>query len=225
MRTSEDHKNELRKERVLTAFPFYTAALIWIVWGLFLPVRGWIGILLPLLLSVAAYVLADRFGPKIYRFVEPPEPEIKTGSAEHDAVLEKAREDLKQLAEVESELRDPDLREKTSHLRKIGEGIVDHLRKHPEKIRQTSRFLSYYLPTTVRILHQYHELSETGIEGENISQSRTAIKKVIDKLVEGYEGQYDHLYADEALDLSADIDVLEALLKQDDLLKESKGHE
>lgn len=95
--------------------------------------------------------------------------------------------------------------------------IFEYQKSHPEKSPQLHSFLSYYLPTTLKILRAYAQLESQGIEGENITAAKQRIEGMMDKVVEGFEKQLDQLFQDDALDITSDVKVLEQMLSKDGL--------
>jgi hypothetical protein len=63
-------------------------------------------------------------------------------------------------------------------------------------------------------------LEAQGIDGENIAEAKGKIEAMMDKLVDGYETQLDKLFADDVLDISADLKVMESMLEKDGLTAE-----
>jgi len=88
---------------------------------------------------------------------------------------------------------------------------------NPEKEPQIRRFMNYYLPTTFKLLRSYSTLEKQGIKGENIMAAKGNIGRVLDQLATGYEQQLDQLFQSDAIDIAADISVLENLMQQDGL--------
>ncbi len=89
----------------------------------------------------------------------------------------------------------------------------------PEKsgVKLIGKLMDYYLPTTVRLLSAYDDLEDQPIQGETISQSRLEIERTLDVLISAYEKLLDATFQDLSLDVSADIDVLHAMLAQEGL--------
>ena len=95
--------------------------------------------------------------------------------------------------------------------------ILDYQRQHPEKSPQLHSFLSYYLPTTLKILRAYAQLEDQEVAGENITAAMERIEGMMDKVVEGFEKQLDQLFQGDALDITSDVEVLERMLSKDGL--------
>jgi uncharacterized protein YukE len=55
------------------------------------------------------------------------------------------------------------------------------------------------------------------VDGGNIQEAKQKIESMMDKLVDGYETQLDKLFADDVLDISADLKVMEQMLEKDGL--------
>jgi len=77
--------------------------------------------------------------------------------------------------------------------------------------------VSYYLPTTLKLVRSYATLEKQGVKGENILSAKQSIRNILDTLTTGYEQQLDQLFKSDAIDIAADISVLENLMQQDGL--------
>ena len=82
--------------------------------------------------------------------------------------------------------------------------------------------MNYYLPTTLKLLGSYQRLSQQNVKGENISSTLFNIAGMMHTVADAFEKQLDSLYAEEAMDISADITVFETLLKQEGFVDEDK---
>lgn len=95
--------------------------------------------------------------------------------------------------------------------------ILDYQKTHPEKAAQLHSFLSYYLPTTLKILRAYGQLEDQEVSGSNITAAMQRIEGMMDKVVEGFEKQLDLLFQGDAMDITTDVEVLERMLAKDGL--------
>ena len=55
------------------------------------------------------------------------------------------------------------------------------------------------------------------MSGENITAAMARIESMMDKVVEGFEKQLDLLFQGDAMDITADVAVLERMLAKDGL--------
>ncbi|MCL2247710.1 MAG: 5-bromo-4-chloroindolyl phosphate hydrolysis family protein [Oscillospiraceae bacterium] len=130
---------------------------------------------------------------------------------------------LKELREINSLIVDEGISKKVSHLAEVTEKIFKIVDETPEKRNQLRRFISYYLPTTIKLVRSYITLEKQGVKGENIAGAKENIGNILDTLRTGYEQQLDMLFKADALDIAADINVLENLMQQDGLMNSGSG--
>ena len=76
-------------------------------------------------------------------------------------------------------------------------------------------FLTYYLPTTQKLLDSYAEFEAAGVEGENLRQAKENIRGTMENIVEGFAHQLDALYQADAMSVDQDIRVMETMLRRD----------
>ena len=77
--------------------------------------------------------------------------------------------------------------------------------------------MDYYLPTSLKLLNTYAQLSAQDVQGTNITETRQSIERSMDLLITAFENQLDKLFASDALDVSADIAALQGMLNLDGL--------
>lgn len=160
----------------------------------------------------------------------PPEPRSKpepqSASQEKEAAKdaqgnEKYEKILQELRRVNDAIPDEEMSDKISRLEAVSAKIFAQIQENPEKLPQMRKFMDYYLPTSLKLLDTYAELDAQGIEGTNIRESKRRIEQSMDTLVVAFENQLDKMFQDDALDVSADIDVMEKMLSADGLTGDS----
>ena len=134
-----------------------------------------------------------------------------------DAALEKARDDLEKLEGLNARIPAAALSAQISRMEKAGAAILQQVREHPEKGRDIRKFVTYYLPTAVKILTTYADLSASGAGGENAKSLMSDVEKNAGTIAAAFEAQLDALFAGEVLDVSSDIAVLDGMLSGDGL--------
>ena len=124
---------------------------------------------------------------------------------------------LREIRQINDDIPGEEMSAKIDRIEEITRKILKYQKEHPNREGQLRSFLSYYLPTTLKILRAYAQLDAQGIEGENISAAKARIEGMMDQVVAGFEKQLDKLFQDDALDITSDVAVLENMLKKDGL--------
>lgn len=151
-----------------------------------------------------------------------PRPRPKPPAAEQP--VEKAakplsREEaiLRRIREENVRIQDPAMSEKIDQIAHLTRNIFRYVEEKPEKEGELRRFLSYYLPQTLKLLDAYARMEAQGEAGKNIVTAKRQIEELMDKLIEGYRRLLDRLFAGEVLDITSDIAVMKSMLEQDGL--------
>ncbi|MCI2105631.1 MAG: 5-bromo-4-chloroindolyl phosphate hydrolysis family protein [Intestinimonas sp.] len=200
--------------------PVYAVAAVWLVFGLFLPLYKLFHFALATALSVAAFLLVKRLRPDQIIEVPDPTPEPKpenTGNAELDALIRERDRALSEMRRLNDNIKDEKISMQIDHMEDITRKIIAHVVEYPQKLPQIRKFLSYYLPTTLKLLNAYDRMGAAGISGTNIDGTMGKIETMMDTVVAAFDRQLDALFRDEALDISTDITVMENLLKSEGL--------
>jgi len=129
---------------------------------------------------------------------------------------------LSEIKEVNDDIDNEKLSAQIDRVGVITAKILDCQRSDPEKAPQLHSFLSYYLPTTLKILRAYARLEDQEVAGENITAAMQRIEGMMDKVVEGFERQLDQLFQGDVMDITTDVEVLERMLAKDGL-SDSQG--
>lgn len=146
------------------------------------------------------------------------EPEPDEGDEEA-----KYRKILKEIRQVNDDIPDEEISARIDEMEDLTSKIFKAVQEKPEKLPQIKSFMSYYLPTALKLLHSYAEFDQNGAGGENVETAKADIERILDMLVEGFRKQLDKLYEADAMDVSADINVLETMLKKDGLSDDGSG--
>lgn len=203
--------------------PLYFAAVVWLAWGMFLPLYRISDFLLAAGVSCLAGVAGKKLFPdKVYEAPAPVEPKT-TGNEQLDELLRQRDQAVAEMRRLNENIPGEKISGQIDHLEEMTGKIISHVVDHPEKMPQIRKFLSYYLPTTLKLLNAYDRMGAAGIEGENIVGTKEKIDTVMDTLVAAFDRQMDALFADEALDIATDITVMENLLRQEGLSGEPLG--
>ena len=214
-----------------SVLPIYAVAVVWLIFGLFLPFYRSLHYAAAILVSLVVFLIAKALCPD--RTFETPEPKAKTepaqeksastGDPELDALIQERDRAVSEMHRLNDAIADPTISAQIDHLESTTKKIISHVVEHPKKLPQIRKFLNYYLPTTLKILNAYDRMGAAGISGENIDGTMGKIEAMMGTVVRAFDRQLDALFGDEALDISTDITVLENLLAQEGLAGEQLG--
>jgi len=219
-----------KNRRKFHAGPVYGFALTWAVLAFLFPLFKIGGILLTLVLSsLVAYLLGKNAAKKDAeeenkaraeekaKAEQKSKQEKKSYGPEIDPIIEESNKALSEMGRLYMSIKDPDIRKKINDVMHITDKMAQDAINDPSDIPQIKKFFNYYLPTTIKLLNSYDRMSSQGISGENLDKSMKNINEMLDSAIEAYRKRLDELFADQALDIETDIDVMNTMLAREGL--------
>lgn len=215
----------------VSVLPIYLVGLVWLGYALLFPLNAPLHYILCAGLSFVAFAVGKAIWPdKVYQTPGAPKEEAKKPEAkpkkEEDpkvAALRKEKDRaVSELRRLNDAIPDEKISAQIDHLEEVTGKIIDHVIADPSKQPQISRFLDYFLPTTIKLLNAYDRMDSAGVSGSNINTTKQKVETMLDTLCTAFDKQLDSLFGDEALDISTDITVMENLLAQEGLSGPSK---
>ena len=126
---------------------------------------------------------------------------------------------IREIRRLNDEIDDAAVSERIERVERATAGILQAVGERPGLADDARRFMNYYLPTTLKLLESYRLMEDQSYQGANIQAARRSIEAVLDKLVAAAEQQQDKLFRAEALDVEAEIRVLETMMTSDGLTR------
>lgn len=200
-----------------STLPFYAVGVVCLLYGLLFPLYRWWDFLILAAVAVAAFLITRHFFPGKKILEEIPDPAPATGNADADQLILTGRDMVRQLKEANAAIPDPTLSSRIDRLTELTERIFAHVAEQPRKAPQIRKFMNYYLPTTLKLLRSYDRLDDQTVQGGGISDAMRKIESAVEVIVPAFERQLDALFADEVLDITTDITVLEGMLTREGL--------
>ncbi|MDL2287939.1 5-bromo-4-chloroindolyl phosphate hydrolysis family protein [Oscillospiraceae bacterium OttesenSCG-928-F05] len=204
--------------------PYYAVGAMWLLSALFMPMYRVGDFILVAALSVAAYLLCRKIFPDTLTVREEPrfkpieeKPARSSGDPEFDALIETATGHMRRMAELNLAIVNKTMNGQVDELLQVGRQIMAFIQKTPQKRRQIRQFFNYYLPTTVKLLENYSEMSRQSVRGENITETLRKTEEMMGTVVEAFRKELDELFFDKAMDISTDIEVMKSMLKSEGL--------
>ena len=218
-----------------SALPVYFIGGTWLLWALLAPLYRPTHYIMAALASFIAYhvgkmLFPDRgyevqdAPPSVQQAQAQPRPQPKqeqkpksTGNPEIDALLVERDRAVGEMRRLNDSIKDVKISAQISHLEVTTGKIIDAVVEKPAKLPQIRKFMNYYLPTTLKLLNAYDRMDSTGVSGANIDGTKGKIEDMLDTICTAFTRQLDDLYGEEALDVSAEIKVMEQMLAQEGL--------
>ena len=154
---------------------------------------------------------------------KPTSPKKPSYPPEVQAVVDEGERAHRELEHLYATIPNLTVKAKIRELINVSDKIIEDAVNDPSDVPQIKKFLDYYLPTTIKLLNAYDRMGAQGIEGENISGTMQSIEEMLDTAVNAYKKLLDSLFANQALDVETDIEVMNTLLKREGLAEGSVG--
>ena len=208
-----------------SVLPIYLVGFVWLGYALLFPLHRASDYLICAGLSLAAFAAGKAIFPdKVYQTPGPAQEPKKEEKADPQVAALRREKDraISELRRLNDAIPDEKISAQIDHLEEVTGKIIDHVIANPAKQPQISRFLDYFLPTTIKLLNAYDRMDSAGISGSNINATKQKVETMLDTLCAAFDKQLDSLFGVEALDISTDITVMENLLAQEGLSGSTK---
>ena len=204
--------------------PYYGAAAVWVAWAALRDLYRPSHFVFVAVLSLGAFLLLrsvcrDEVTETVVP--DPPKEEEKpTGNAELDRMIDDGKKAIAEMKRLDDAIEDEKISRDIRRLEAVSRKIFDQVKEDPSKLPQIRRFMDYYLPTTLKLLNAYDRMDGAGVSGENITGTKEKVENIMGTIVTAFEKQLDALFGTDAMDISTDISVLEAMLSREGLAGE-----
>ena len=209
----------MREVKKKSVGPIYTVASVWLLYALFFPLYElWHFIVAIAVTGIFGFISKKIFKTKVTYVEEPvPEPEPVTYGDEVDSIIAEGQLAIREMSRLRGSIKDLGIKAKIDELMMVTDKIVEDAIHDKNDVPQIKRFLSYYVPTTIKLLNAYDRMSDQGIDGKNITGTMQSIEEMLDSAVDAYKKQLDSLFENQALDIETDIEVMNQMLRREGL--------
>ena len=219
--------DEVKKIVHKSAAPLYAAAVVWVLYALLFPLYRVIHFVIVAASSALVYLIARSLCPDVVEEVREEEKPQTTGNEALDKMIAEGKLAIGEMKRLNENIKDETISLQIDRLEAISGKIFAQVQAEPKKLPQIRKFMSYYLPTTLKLLNAYDRMGEQGVSGENIDGTMKRVEDMMGTIVQAFEKQLDSLFGAEALDISTDITVLENMMAReglvDDLIHRSQS--
>ena len=138
-----------------------------------------------------------------------------------EQILKEGEDYLKTVRELNDRIPGEEISRKISRIEDLMARTFDEVKKQPQSAPSLRKYMSYYLPTTVKLLTAYADLDGKPEIGENIRETKQEISDSLDMVGDAFEKLFDSLFEEMSWDISSDISVMKTMMAQDGLTEDS----
>lgn len=206
-----------KKTKVTTktsVYVYYLIGLTWLIAAFVVPMIKLSTYLIMGGLTCFEFILLDKIIPKdqiIEEYVEKP----NTGNLELDEVLVLGNNYLNEIIKANESINDVELSDNITEIENTTRKILMAIEKRPSELNKIRKFMSYYLPTTIKLLKAYADFESHEVSVENVEKSMQSIKNSVGMITSSFEKLLNSIYEDDLIDITSDIDVYEKMVSID----------
>jgi 5-bromo-4-chloroindolyl phosphate hydrolysis protein len=146
-------------------------------------------------------------------------PEVVAAETEVKQALADGRQKLDRFRSLGRDIAKPAMAASVAEVAAVIEKILATVAEDPKKLKAAKQFLNYYLDAAVRILSMYTELASKDLHDAGIQASLTKVETTLGTIKDAFEKQLAKLLSGEAMDLDAELTLLQQTLTMEGLGK------
>ncbi len=109
---------------------------------------------------------------------------------------------------------------KLERLENLLKEIFQRVQKEPAQMNRMHKVMSYYLPTTLKLVEAYQEFDVISSPNEEILRAKKEIEETMDTINEAFVELLNSLFQDRVFDITTDAQVLQTMLANEGLTKD-----
>ena len=137
---------------------------------------------------------------------------------ELNRVLQEGETYIKKIHRLNDMILGDEISTRMDRIEDILISIFDLLKRKPEKLEDIRKLMQYYLPMTIKVLESYRDFENERMYSEQIKEGKAEIEETLKKVQIAFENLRENLFREDILDVSTDLDVLEAMMSQEGLI-------
>lgn len=192
-----------------SGLPFIAAGAVWFILALILPVYKLYALIITAAAAAAAFVLLTLKRRKQIAEL-PPAPSVKIRADELAKKLDQCRDTL---LSRQPEIKNAAVSAASDSIARTMDLIADELERDPKDRNKVRKLANHYTAMITGLVDKYIQLESQAVDGENISSSMKRIEEGLTGADDALKRILDDMFSDDAMEVSADITVLEQLLK------------
>lgn len=149
-----------------------------------------------------------------------PEESASKPKTELEQMISEGQYYIKKLREMNDLIPGEIISNKLYRLEALLKEIFARVQKEPGQMNRMHKVMTYYLPTTLKLVEAYHEFDKVSNQGEEIVSAKKEIESTLDSINEAFVELLNNLFQDKIFDVTTDAQVLQTMLASEGLTKE-----
>ena len=122
--------------------------------------------------------------------------------------LQKMKDQVWEIRTCYSSLGKNKLANTVKNICKTSDQIVKEVSINQEKITKVTVWTDFYLPSLLKMLQQYTNITKNKLTGENCDDIRVAVEDMVPQIDIAFKKLLDSLYGADNIDIDTDIQVM-----------------
>ena len=213
-------KRKIAVEKRSTA-PYYSTAVTFALLALIFTPHTVLGFIILFLISAAVFIITRLYVKNVTVYADRP----SLGTPDLDEAVGNLNDASDLFTRVQPLVfsRSTEASDHLLSIKATTEGMIANLTAHPEDLKIVRKFVNIYLPMVVKMLTNYEEMYRQGSGLGNISSTMSAIEGSLVSIDDAFKRQLDAQFANDNLDVTTDIEVLDAMLGKENLKNETEN--
>ena len=127
---------------------------------------------------------------------------------------------VKEIRKLNDEILGEDISNQLDKIEEIIASIFEIVKRKPEKRSELRKLMQYYLPMTIKVVTSYRDFENERVASEQLEESKREIRETLDKVITAFAALREKLFQEDVIDVSSDLDVLEAMMSQEGLIQD-----
>lgn len=206
---SKETASKQQVKVIAQGLPFIAAGAVWFILALILPIYKLYALILTAAAAAAAFILLTVIRKNQIAKL-PPAPAVKVRADELAKKIDQYRDTL---LSQQPQIKNTTVSAAAGSMAKTMDLIADELERDPKDRNKVRKLANHYTVMITQLVDKYIRLEAQSVDGENIRTSMEQIENGLAGADKALKRILDDMFSDDAMEVSADITVLEQLLK------------
>ncbi|HBA47766.1 MAG TPA: hypothetical protein DCZ91_08190 [Lachnospiraceae bacterium] len=152
---------------------------------------------------------------------EQPAPEVsRAQESELHSMVDEGMEYIRKLRDLNDRIPGEVISAKLFCLENLLRDIFESVKQHPEQMDRMHKLMSYYLPTTLKLVESYERFDKVSAPGPDIIKAKAEIENTLDTINQAFRELLNNLFQDSVFDVTTDAQVLKTMLAKEGLTRD-----